>query len=469
MHTQSQEVERQTEVKRGDLKAQLIAFLLEDPKLNLSADLAELEAEAFVELAKSRTGILVEHGDGIYSFVHLTFQEYFAACDLEKRYITDLERLWREIQPHLYDPRWREVILLLLGRLNEHDEPPSIIVEKILRERDKFDEVLHRNLFLAAACLADRVNVKEPLRASITGQLIKLSGTQYPRYPSLQRDAIITLGTLQGDKAVGDALLKLIWDKRVYGLVRRIAAYVFGEWGREEAIRLLLEMTREQKLPVDVRVVVAEALKDLGFIEEAKGALLTLANDKRIEESERYSVMQAFTSFSNEYNTSNHELQDPEQDQKIDLGALSAPSQDWDRHGQTESMGIQGLLALAQNKIVNQFELDATIQAFGKLGFTDAAMQIATSQVQDLKRKSFIRLDAIYGLGLLGQGNHNVAMTLLELAQEKEMQINDMVYYSEMDNGQKRIKRTGRKTAGRKQKAVGRKQKTKSKNRKSKI
>lgn len=53
MHTQSQEAERQAEVKRGDLKTQLIKFLLEDPKLNLSADLAELEAEAFIELAKS--------------------------------------------------------------------------------------------------------------------------------------------------------------------------------------------------------------------------------------------------------------------------------------------------------------------------------------------------------------------------------------------------------------------------------
>lgn len=157
---------------------------------------------------------MVERGDGIYSFVHLTFQEYFAACDLEKRYITDLERLWGEIQPHLYDPRWREVILLLLGRLNEHDEPPSILVEKILREHDKFDEVLHRNLFLAAACLADRVNVRETLRNEIVNPLLKFAGAKHPKYYSLRYDAIQALGNLRGNLTAGDGLLALAQDAK---------------------------------------------------------------------------------------------------------------------------------------------------------------------------------------------------------------------------------------------------------------
>src|SRR5450759_2748726 len=113
-------------------------FLVEDKTLNLSEDTARIEAKQFVALATSRTGILVEREQGAVSFIHLTFQEYFAASDLYWRYRRTPDALWQAIQPYLYDSRWLEVILLLLGRLNNDGDTPSIIVEKILREHDKF-------------------------------------------------------------------------------------------------------------------------------------------------------------------------------------------------------------------------------------------------------------------------------------------------------------------------------------------
>jgi len=187
MHSLSQKMERQVEVKRGDLKTKLIEFFLDDATLNLSRDTAEIEAESFIEMAKSRTGVLIERGDGIYSFVHLTFQEYFAACDLEKRYVTNLQRLWREIRPHLYDPRWREVILLLLGRLNAYDKPPSSIVRKILEEQNPFNDIFYQSTFMAARSIVEHANVDERLREEIVEELAKiaLKGDNLSDYDSI--------------------------------------------------------------------------------------------------------------------------------------------------------------------------------------------------------------------------------------------------------------------------------------------
>jgi len=104
--------------------------LVEDKTLNLSEDTARIEAKQFVALATSRTGILVEREQGAVSFIHLTFQEYFAASDLYWRYRKTPDDLWQAIQPHLYDSRWLEVILLLLGRLNDEAIHPASSLKK---------------------------------------------------------------------------------------------------------------------------------------------------------------------------------------------------------------------------------------------------------------------------------------------------------------------------------------------------
>ncbi|MFN4254490.1 MAG: NACHT domain-containing protein [Saprospiraceae bacterium] len=83
---------------------------------------AELEPDshAVLRAIAAHHGIFVERANGVYSFAHLTFQEYFTA-----RYIVDnqwngsLERL---VEEHLNDPRWKEVFLLVAGMLDCADE-----------------------------------------------------------------------------------------------------------------------------------------------------------------------------------------------------------------------------------------------------------------------------------------------------------------------------------------------------------
>jgi predicted NACHT family NTPase len=86
MHIESQEADGRggvtPPVHKRALEMKVAEFLVEDKTLNLTEDTARIQAKQFVALATSRTGILVEREQGAVSFIHLTFQEYFAASDL---------------------------------------------------------------------------------------------------------------------------------------------------------------------------------------------------------------------------------------------------------------------------------------------------------------------------------------------------------------------------------------------------
>ncbi|MEA3345092.1 MAG: hypothetical protein U9Q78_02425 [Chloroflexota bacterium] len=222
LHTQAEEPGQLQTVKRGDLELLLTRFLMENRRLGFADDPdgAREEARAFIRLARGRTGLLVERGQGVFGFSHLTFQEYLAACDVENRCIhRGVEAIWKEIEGRLHDPHWREVILLLLGSLNEYDEPPTLLVERILEtgEEGKFESVLHRHLYLAARALADRVDVATDLHRDVVDELLRIARTA----PSWERgDALTTLAWLEGDDYAADSLLALARDESVAEGVR---------------------------------------------------------------------------------------------------------------------------------------------------------------------------------------------------------------------------------------------------------
>lgn len=105
---------------------------------------AELEPDshAVLRAIAAHHGIFVERAKGVYSFAHLTFQEYFTA-----KYIVDnqlngsLERL---VEEHLYDSKWKEVFLLVAGMLDTCDELLLLIQAKsqMILSHPQFDKVL---------------------------------------------------------------------------------------------------------------------------------------------------------------------------------------------------------------------------------------------------------------------------------------------------------------------------------------
>lgn len=69
-----------------------------------------LDGEAVLNAIAVQQGILVERAEDVYSFSHLTLQEYLTA-----QYIADNNLIEQLVTDHLSDRRWREVFLLVAG------------------------------------------------------------------------------------------------------------------------------------------------------------------------------------------------------------------------------------------------------------------------------------------------------------------------------------------------------------------
>ena len=76
----------------------------------------KIDSEIVLKSIQAQHGLLVERARGIYSFSHLTFQEYFTAREIVTSNSIDL--LVKQIKK----PQWREVFLLTVGMLRNADE-----------------------------------------------------------------------------------------------------------------------------------------------------------------------------------------------------------------------------------------------------------------------------------------------------------------------------------------------------------
>lgn len=94
----------------------------------------ERAAEEFLKRAREDVQILAERGPGVWGFLHLTFQEYFAAVGLHAA-----ERFEEVALGRLFDPRWREVVRLGIGYQALMQRRPMAVrrfVEQVLSRKE---------------------------------------------------------------------------------------------------------------------------------------------------------------------------------------------------------------------------------------------------------------------------------------------------------------------------------------------
>jgi predicted NACHT family NTPase len=122
---------------------QLIAdYLANLPEGKTDRVQLEMDSEVVLKAIEAQHGLLVERARGIYSFSHLTFQEYFTAKGILNNYEAQaLEKL----VSHITEKRWREVFLLAVGMLQNADQLLVLIkqqVDGLLAEDEQLQQFL---------------------------------------------------------------------------------------------------------------------------------------------------------------------------------------------------------------------------------------------------------------------------------------------------------------------------------------
>ncbi|MBW4645914.1 MAG: NACHT domain-containing NTPase [Goleter apudmare HA4340-LM2] len=105
----------------GEIKIRkhIADYLCHLPDATTDADALELESGYVLKAIEAQHGLLIERARGIYSFSHLTFQEYFTAREIVAHAST---QILQELVTHVHEKRWREVFLLSVEMLQSADD-----------------------------------------------------------------------------------------------------------------------------------------------------------------------------------------------------------------------------------------------------------------------------------------------------------------------------------------------------------
>ncbi|GAP93575.1 NACHT domain-containing protein [Leptolyngbya sp. NIES-2104] len=120
----------------------IIQFIRNAP--NISQDEADLELDgaAVLKSIEAQHGLLIERARNIYSFSHLTFQEYFAARQIKEQ---RTDALLSDVVSHVAEKRWREVFRLTVEMLPDASQLLQLMkgeVDQILAGDEKLQRFL---------------------------------------------------------------------------------------------------------------------------------------------------------------------------------------------------------------------------------------------------------------------------------------------------------------------------------------
>lgn len=244
----------------------------------------------FLDRVRKHTGVFVERAPKQFGFMHLTFEEYFAARELVRRPDKAAQRIY-DVR---HQPRWEEPILLAISFVSGAypDLPGELIRTAILAEseeaqrmgfsRSPHEDVLHRDLLLAVRCIGDCVSVDTGLRQQVVERIVNfyLDVNGAGRYEYLRERILSLFDYFQGLASEDDAarlLIDALGDKEAY--VQRVSIEALGVIKRKESAGYLLELLDDER--AKVRTAAAEALGNMGGDKVVEELLKALGDERR--------------------------------------------------------------------------------------------------------------------------------------------------------------------------------------------
>ncbi|MBD1838925.1 HEAT repeat domain-containing protein [Coleofasciculus sp. FACHB-501] len=259
--------------QRQELNAALgkLAVAAIENQTQLRESLAyQVMGESLFELARQIGWLNLVYRDGetdepVYAFYHLTFQEYFAALAIEDWHFF-LTHDNDNPQPlpgnvyRIFEPQWKEVILLWLGRENVEKEQKEEFIQALVEFDDGYGRFYKfRAYFLASDGVAefqDCIKVDE-----IVAQIVKWG-----------------FGYFNTDKQEGRTYLKPIAEAARASLLQTNCSLVINK------LIDLLEITEDES----IRRMAVESLRKIGTGNEAAIAGLLRVLETTEDEDNRW-------------------------------------------------------------------------------------------------------------------------------------------------------------------------------------
>ena len=146
--------------------------------------------ENFTKTIRDSSGLFVEIGQGLYSFMHRTFQEYYVARYLLRQTPKDRKDF---VRTKFTSAIWREALLLAIAsKSTENKAEANELIETIATMREPCDAFLHRSPLFAASSVVDCTtwSIERSLQRRIANTLFDIYGDPYGkgRYTSLQQE-----------------------------------------------------------------------------------------------------------------------------------------------------------------------------------------------------------------------------------------------------------------------------------------
>ena len=125
--------------KQKELEHYISDYIHNLPDSQDDPEALQLDSEAVLKSIEAQHGLLVERAQKIYSFSHLTFQEYFTALKIVincNSYPPE-QQTWQILISKITDKRWREVFLLVV-------EMSDFLIKIVNSEKTELDDIFIR-------------------------------------------------------------------------------------------------------------------------------------------------------------------------------------------------------------------------------------------------------------------------------------------------------------------------------------
>ena len=250
----------------------------------------ESEVKKFLRTVREHTGLFVERAPKRYGFMHLTFEEYYAARYLVAR-SKDRAKLIRQ---HLHKPRWEEPILLALGfvGLISPEDAADLLETAIMTQGEEakeldffpspYEDLLGQDDLFALRCLGDNIPARPPLLKQLmerlAGELLHHTApAQFQRYRDALNERLSYVGASEVASVLLSRLITALHDSNAD--VRSSTAQSLGQLGQAspEAVAALVAAFDSD---APVRRSAAQSLGQLGQeAPEAVAALVAALHD----------------------------------------------------------------------------------------------------------------------------------------------------------------------------------------------